>query len=237
MGTVGTVSDVVPAPDPWQMRASDSDREAYVAILQEAFLEGRLTKPEYDERMAAAYQATTYADLAPLLRDLPVPADRFPGPPTVGVPARRAASDIVVPIPGTSPLVAVFSEVKRENRWALADGQPAVAVLGALKLDLRQVVLQQPHQELKANAVFGSVEIIVPADIDVDVRGTGIFGTYQRTDQQSGLAPQNAGSRPMLTITGAAVFGSVEVKIVDIPVVGLDRIEGGPKGPPPAITP
>ena len=65
------------------MRASDADREAYVAVLQTAYAEGRLSKDEYDERMSAAYHATTYADLAPLLQDLPVPAQHLPGPPAV----------------------------------------------------------------------------------------------------------------------------------------------------------
>ena len=64
------------------MRASDADREAYVAVLQQAYLDGRLSKGEYDERMGAAYQAVTYADLAPLLAG---PAGR----PGSGARARR----------------------------------------------------------------------------------------------------------------------------------------------------
>lgn len=219
------------------MRASDSDREAYVKVLQEAYLEGRLSKGEYDERMAAAYQAVTYADLAPLLHDLPVAPGQVPGPPTVSVPAVRGNVNVAVPgsSAGNSLLIAAFSEVKRENRWFLPDGQPAVAIFGSMKLDLRQVVLQSSEQELKASAVFGSVEIIVPADIEVEVTGTGVFGSYERQDQQSGMAPQSARPRPLVRITGAAVFGSVEVKVVDIPVVGLERVEQprieGPNGP------
>lgn len=53
------------------LRASDADREATVAQLQQAFAEGRLDLAEMDERTAAAYAAKTMGDLAALTRDLP----------------------------------------------------------------------------------------------------------------------------------------------------------------------
>jgi hypothetical protein len=75
------------------MRAADSDRNQVVDILREALDEGRLTLPEYDERVATAYRSVTYADLNSLLGDLPrtrpegvlaIPAPKRPariGPP------------------------------------------------------------------------------------------------------------------------------------------------------------
>jgi hypothetical protein len=53
------------------MRAADSDRNQVVDILREALDEGRLSLPEYDERVATAYRSVTYADLNALLSDLP----------------------------------------------------------------------------------------------------------------------------------------------------------------------
>ena len=53
------------------MRAADGDRNQVVELLREALDEGRLTLPEYDERVAVAYRAVTYADLNLLLADLP----------------------------------------------------------------------------------------------------------------------------------------------------------------------
>src|SRR4051794_2447511 len=57
-------------PDP-QLRAADSDREAVAAALGRALSDGRLTVDEYEERLAKAYAARTYADLDPLTADLP----------------------------------------------------------------------------------------------------------------------------------------------------------------------
>lgn len=70
------------------LRASDSDREAAVARLRSALNEGRLNVHEYDDRMASAYQAVTYGDLADLFTDLPS---------TAAPPAKATRRDIATP--------------------------------------------------------------------------------------------------------------------------------------------
>src|SRR3954454_22021695 len=62
---------VEPARPTEQLRAANRDRQAVVDRLQNAFVEGRLQLHEYDERVALAYQAITYADLSALFADLP----------------------------------------------------------------------------------------------------------------------------------------------------------------------
>ncbi|MER7013120.1 DUF1707 domain-containing protein [Saccharopolyspora sp. NPDC000359] len=59
--------------DSGSMRASDGDREAVAQRLRAALDEGRLSLPEYDERLQQAYAATTYGELQPLTADLPEP--------------------------------------------------------------------------------------------------------------------------------------------------------------------
>lgn len=54
-----------------EMRAADQDRERVVRQLSEHLATGRLTMPEFDERVSAAYEAKTYGALDQLLRDLP----------------------------------------------------------------------------------------------------------------------------------------------------------------------
>ncbi len=53
------------------IRASDQERESVVAVLRDAFTDGRLTFDEFEERTAAAYGAKTWADLRVLTADLP----------------------------------------------------------------------------------------------------------------------------------------------------------------------
>jgi hypothetical protein len=57
-------------PEP-HLRAADSDRAAVAEALGEHMAAGRLTVAEFDERLAKAYEAKTFADLAVLTTDLP----------------------------------------------------------------------------------------------------------------------------------------------------------------------
>jgi Domain of unknown function (DUF4190)/Domain of unknown function (DUF1707) len=61
---------MMPAGD-GRLRASTADRERAVDVLKAGFAEGRLTKDEYDDRVALAYSARTYADLSMVTGDLP----------------------------------------------------------------------------------------------------------------------------------------------------------------------
>jgi len=56
-----------------KMRACDADRDRVVEFLSLAYSEGRLSKDEYDDRLAHALSARTYADLDQIVIDLPVP--------------------------------------------------------------------------------------------------------------------------------------------------------------------
>jgi Domain of unknown function (DUF1707) len=62
------------------MRASDHDRQQAVDVLRAGLEDGRLTMEEYTERMGRAYQAVTYADLAPRSADLPAAGPPAPEP-------------------------------------------------------------------------------------------------------------------------------------------------------------
>jgi hypothetical protein len=53
------------------IRASDADREVVVDTLREAYMAGRLTHDEFDERMSAAYTSRSWGDLRQLTTDLP----------------------------------------------------------------------------------------------------------------------------------------------------------------------
>jgi len=53
------------------LRASHIDREHAVGMLRAAFVQGRLTKDEFDARVGQALTARTYAELAALAADLP----------------------------------------------------------------------------------------------------------------------------------------------------------------------
>jgi hypothetical protein len=62
------------------VRASDSEREQTVALLQRSFADGRLTQAELEERAGAAYAARTRTQLRDLTADLPGAGQQPPRP-------------------------------------------------------------------------------------------------------------------------------------------------------------
>ena len=50
-----------------RLRASHTDREQMIDVLKAAFVQGRLTKDEFDVRIGQALAARTYADLAAVI--------------------------------------------------------------------------------------------------------------------------------------------------------------------------
>jgi hypothetical protein len=69
-----------PLPGYSYMRASPADREQVIGTLTAAFLDGRLTKEEHDERVGRALVSRTYGDLGRLTEDLPGPPPGHPFP-------------------------------------------------------------------------------------------------------------------------------------------------------------
>jgi hypothetical protein len=74
------MSDIPPPPAAAVVRASDSEREQTVTVLQRHFADGRLAQDELEERVSAAYAAQTRAELRDLAADLPVAEERPPRP-------------------------------------------------------------------------------------------------------------------------------------------------------------
>jgi len=64
-------SDPMAAAGRGHMRASHADREHVINTLKIAFVQGRLTKDELDQRVGQAFASKTCAELAALSADLP----------------------------------------------------------------------------------------------------------------------------------------------------------------------
>jgi hypothetical protein len=63
--------DEMAAAGPSHPRVSDAHRDQVIGQLKTAFMEGRLTMDEFDERIGQAFASQTHAELAALTADLP----------------------------------------------------------------------------------------------------------------------------------------------------------------------
>ena len=62
-----------------RLRASHADREQVIDMLKAAFVQGRVTKDEFDARVGQAFASRTYGELAAVTAD--IPATRIAGQP------------------------------------------------------------------------------------------------------------------------------------------------------------
>ena len=101
------------------MRACDADREQMTGVLKAAFVQGRLTKDEFDARIGLALASHTYAELAAVTAGIPVglAAARPPRRPPrrqVSNAARWGTSGLFTPVVLAAALVLA--------RWAVMAG-------------------------------------------------------------------------------------------------------------------
>ncbi len=175
------------------VRASDADRERVTVALQAAFADGRLTMPELEERLAAAYAAGTEGELATTLRDLRASAP----PPGDGA--------------GTAPTsvkdVGIVAGFERKGRWRVGRAFRGLAVIGNGEIDLRQARFIDGETTIRATAIIGTITVVVPEDAEVHIGGTGVMGGFDHHDEGPGTP-----GAPRITITGFVFCGSVEVE-------------------------
>ncbi|MFN8147893.1 MAG: DUF1707 domain-containing protein [Candidatus Nanopelagicales bacterium] len=211
-----------PVPDPiadaLRLRASDADRERVAGLLRDAYAEGRLSHVEHDERLTKTYEATTYADLVPLLADLPVPPGSLPVPGAGQVvavtgPALPVSAEggVVVVDPSRASQavghsVAVMSGVERKGRWVVPESSNAVAIMGGVVFDFTDAILTAQTTEITVFAVMGGVDVKVPEGIDVRI---DVFGFMGGSNGPSDSPPPGS---PTLVFKGLAMMGGLNVE-------------------------
>ena len=166
-----------------EVRASDAEREATIEQLRVAAAEGRLTFEELADRIEAAGTARTRQELAPLTADLPA----------------GAGAGHAEPI-----RVRTLGDLKRSGAWVVPAECEFRSALGSIKLDLREANIAAEVIVIDAFTTFGTIELVVPEGVEVDVRASG------KLKQQSlPAAPPGA---PRIVLKGGTVFGTVKVR-------------------------
>jgi len=91
-----------------RMRVSNLDREHLVEVLKAAFVQGRLTKDDFDLRVGQALAARTFAELTALTADLPAGLVKAQQRPTTARVQTRPVVSNVVPA-GARVVIAAAS--------------------------------------------------------------------------------------------------------------------------------
>ncbi len=166
---------------------TDAERDVAVELLRAASVDGRLTLEDLAERAELVHVARTRDDLAAATAGLEV----APVPASEEVEEQRA----------------VLSSISREGRWRLARRTRCSAVIGSVRLDLREAIIPGPEVDLEVRAVVGSVEILVPDGVQVLPSGGGLLFSQDVRVPATTLA-----SAPVIRLRMSGALGSVSVR-------------------------
>ncbi|MFI7316192.1 DUF1707 domain-containing protein [Streptomyces venezuelae] len=195
------------------LRASDADREWVAEQLRDAVAEGRLDMAEFEERLDATYKARTYGELEPLTRDLPsheavtakadlVKHGASTDPVAINWPERMVEGAE----PSSSLGFAFWSGFGRKGSWVVGRRFTAFAMWGGGEIDLREARFTDRDVEIRCFTIMGGLQVVVPPDMTVVVRGFGIMGGFD--DKATG---EGTPGSPRVVVTGFALMGGVGV--------------------------
>lgn len=205
-----------------KIRIGHAEREDVIEKLRVAAGEGRLSVDELTERIEKASAAKTFADLDPLVEDLPVvpPSAALGGQPApMGGQAGavvRTASGAVVPTgnaPGwdiADPLIvrAGWEDDRRRGRWQVPPFIRVESTGATVELSFLEVDRAPDHIHIDVAGTMGACLLVVPDGWGVDISAvTGGWGTKKTAVDQiprPGL--------PLITVRGSLGMSSLTVR-------------------------
>ncbi|HXA90320.1 MAG TPA: DUF1707 domain-containing protein [Mycobacterium sp.] len=185
--------DAKDARDEWS-RAADTDRIQLAQLLAYAAEQGRLELKDYEDRLTRAYAATTYQELDELRADLP------------GSPVNPRRGGSVNPAPSTL-LLALMSGFERRGRWNVPKKLTTFTLWGSGVLDLRYADFTSTEVEIHAYSIMGLQTILLPPEVNVEVKGRGVMGNFDHD-----VLGQGTPGAPTVEIRGFSLWGGVGIK-------------------------
>ncbi|WP_225826899.1 DUF1707 SHOCT-like domain-containing protein [Streptomyces naphthomycinicus] len=174
--------------------ASDEDRDGAAGRVRAAVADGRLELGELDGRLTGVYEARTLGELAVAVRGLPEPGLR--------------GERVVDRAPTSRFALGLFGGFRRAGQWVVPAKFTAWSMWGGGRLDLTEARFCAQETVIRAVVLWGGTGIVVPDDIDVEVRGFGLFGVVGRRGAREAGRP----GVPRVVVKGFALFGAVVTK-------------------------
>ena len=198
------------------MRIGDDDRQRVIDALSRHTGQGRLTLDEFAELAGRVYAARTRRDLDEVLAGLPDDVDVRP-PVAAGDTATgptggdgSVAPRVTAPVAPRRRFVAIMGGAGARGRWRAPGRITAFAFWGSVRVDLRQAVIDERVVEVTAWAIMGSVDVVVPDGIPVDLDGMVLMGGSSDHTHRSKVAPLP--HAPLIRVHARGLWGGVTAR-------------------------
>jgi hypothetical protein len=97
-----------------------------------------------------------------------------------------------------------MSGFERRGRWNVPKRLTTFALFGGGVVDLRYADFTSPEVEIHSYSIMGGQTILVPPEVNVDLRGVGVMGTFDHSVNGEGSP-----GAPCVRIRGFSLWGSV----------------------------
>lgn len=189
-----------------EMRCADSDRDRVADVLDAAWAEGRLTRDEHAERIAATRTARTFGELDALVGDLPGTHAAPASLPTPAASPGRMLVDPSHPSADADRIVTVLGDAKRTGHWRLRRHTTGWVGLGDVTLDLREAVFEAEECVIDLTVVLGDLKLRVPEGVAVRDETSSLLGDVKIL----GLGPAAPGA-PTVVLRSRVLLGDIVV--------------------------
>lgn len=198
-----------------RIRIGHAEREDVIEKLRIAAGDGRLTVEELTERIEKASRAKTYADLDPLVEDLPVPPPSSAlggGPDAVA----RTTSGAVVPAgngPGweiADPLLvrAGWEDDRRRGRWRVPAFIRVESTGATVELNFLEVEEAPETIQIDLAGMMGTCLVVIPDGWGVDI--SAVYGSWGTRRSAVDQVPRPG--LPLITLRGSLGMSTLNVR-------------------------
>ena len=181
------------------------ERELVAQELSLHFAADHLSMDELEERLSLVYGAPTSSQLHGLVSDLPALDRRKLDSGNMPMLAPSAL------VPNRGVVIAVMGGAERTGSWLVPRELKVWAIMGGAEIDLRDAKFAPGVTEIDVTVFMGGVVITVPRGVRVETIGAAVMGGFESS---AGDATALDPSQPVLRVTGLAVMGGVEVKVL-----------------------
>jgi hypothetical protein len=184
-------------------------RDRVMDDLVKHYSQERVSLEEFERRSELVSKAVTRGELVAQIADLPaIPPG---GGERARAPAARDQASWRVDSSGSRPSevsVAIFGGSDLKGVWRAPRRLTSLSVFGGTNIDLRKAIVPEEGITISCICAFGGADIIVPPGMRVLTRGMGIFGGFDRTNNEV-----DDPYAPTIVVEGIAVFGGVSVRV------------------------
>ncbi len=103
--------------------------------------------------------------------------------------------------------ITFFSGMETKSVSKSFKGGNITVIFGRVKLNLGESRLSPKGALLELRTLFGSIELIIPDDWNVEINSTSVFGGVEDNSTSD-----NSGIEKPITLKVVAIFGGVEIK-------------------------